>query len=98
VDLELEQRQALGFADSICTDCVSMVTMQREGNLTGCALGQIGRSWFGNYGPDYFKDCPSALGVWLSAAVTLSASWPGKSPTAGVISLSAAVTGPIPFL
>jgi hypothetical protein len=28
VDLELEQRQALGFAHSICTDCVSMVTMR----------------------------------------------------------------------
>jgi hypothetical protein len=36
VDLEPEQRQALGFAHSICTDCVSMVMMQREGSLIGC--------------------------------------------------------------
>jgi hypothetical protein len=28
VDLELEQRQALGFAHPIRTDCVSMVTMR----------------------------------------------------------------------
>ena len=31
VDLEPDQRQALGFADLTCTDCVSMVTMRRQG-------------------------------------------------------------------
>ena len=38
MDLELEQRQALGFAHSICTDCVSMVTMRQQGitNVLTC--------------------------------------------------------------
>ena len=31
VDLEPEQRQALGSAHSVCTDCVSMVTMRQQG-------------------------------------------------------------------
>ena len=47
VDLELEQRQALGFAHAICTDCVSMATVRRDGNPIGCTLGRIGHSWFG---------------------------------------------------
>ena len=47
VDLEQKQRQALGFAHAICTDCVSVATVRRDGNPIGCTLGRIGHSWFG---------------------------------------------------
>ena len=58
----MEMRQGAKFYGKIGTD---RALSPGEGNLIGCTLGQIGRSWFGNYDPDYFKDCPSALRTTL---------------------------------
>ncbi len=56
----MEMRQGAKFYGKIGTN---RALPPGEGNLIGCTLEQIGRSWFGNYDPDYdyFKGCLPTL-------------------------------------